>query len=152
MVKGREDYDDLPLPGPWNRRQTGKPPSETKTPVPDKQEDVLEKYETGTKDNKKDKEVIIVREIETPAPDTEPVSAVKNPKGAPAETIGADDRKAAGGAGESVRDIPIQGGKSPGKGRLFLESILSPSTLYAGIIMSEVLGGRGGRSRRRRGL
>ncbi|MFZ5631228.1 MAG: hypothetical protein ACOY40_00105 [Bacillota bacterium] len=148
------EYDDRPLPGPWNRRRREYP-----APGSESSGDDLPLRGPWNR-----------RQEPVPAPvEVEPERSVPRPgeekeytPGIPVErTITVSGRAATAGEkvkngdrGDAVRDgaeIPVPEGRCPAHGerRACMHRLFSPSGLYAGIVMAEILGGRGGRVSRR---
>ncbi|MCL6478668.1 MAG: hypothetical protein K6T65_09650 [Peptococcaceae bacterium] len=108
--------DDMPLPGPWNRR----PPPDT---VP----------ERGAP-----------RPAEVPSAEGTADTARTLPAGrAVCEGEGDPGRENFETPRQEAR-YPAPRGRKPG-----IRDLLSPAGIYAGIVMAEILGGRGGRFGRR---
>lgn len=149
--------DDLPLRGPWTRREKPSRPAEAK-PIEyemasegESDEDTLLQ---GPWDRRQEDSGICGGEGDLPRTERERRPA------APEPGVG---RRAAS-AGETIKpdtavsvpapycpDVPDARDNCPGTGRrrAFLQNLCTPKGVYHGIIMAEVLGSRGGRSRRR---
>lgn len=127
MYGTESGHDDRPLQGPWVRRRE---------PVPDPVE--------------ADREDIIIRpekkrDYYTGAPAGAPVAV---PEQTPEQTT--EIKRPAGAAGENEeKPAPPEQCREPERDRGFTRNLFCPSGIYAGIIMAEILGGRGGRMRRR---
>ncbi|MFZ5642246.1 MAG: hypothetical protein ACOY46_01495 [Bacillota bacterium] len=139
---GRDDPEDLPLSGPWNRRPMPSPAGGDMTLTKEENADDMPLQGPWRRREKPVPETVrtdpeegFVRHEEEKAPE--------RMEGAGRAT---DQRKI---HRESVPDIPIASRAGRCRRKAFVHGLLSPQGLYNGIIMSEVLGNRGGRSRRR---
>ncbi|MHB8917342.1 MAG: hypothetical protein ACYC4H_04910 [Desulfocucumaceae bacterium] len=139
-------YDDRPLQGPWSRRrEEQQAPPVKNTPEPDvdvKGEDStgIETWEENVPGSEKMKEP-----PEKAVPRKAP--AAEKPAAAFEEVVsgGRQDPETCLKAGP---DLHCPGGERI-RQRFTLRQFFSPSGLYAGIIMAEVLQSRGGRRGRR---
>lgn len=123
MYRSEGDYDDRPLQGPWSRRQDPAP-----SPVGDDPEEIWaepeeeKEYTAGSPDKKIDAAPERTAEIAKAA-----IAAVP----------------------EEEKPAPVEQCRPRGREIACMHSLFRPSGIYAGIVMAEILGGRGGRSRRR---
>ncbi|MCL5057073.1 MAG: hypothetical protein M1130_03580 [Actinobacteria bacterium] len=117
-----EGVEDSPLRGPWARRQEDPEPREGEGELPRTERE---------------------RRPAAPEPDAGRRTALVE------ETIKPD--LAAAVPASHCRDVGDVRDNCPGTGRrrAFLQNLCTPKGVYHGIIMAEVLGSRGGRSRRR---
>lgn len=158
MSRSGGDYDDLPLSGPWNRRRAeNKPPAD----VPDAVEVRDYSGETELKDspltgswNRQTSQIPIP--VEETEKNTQSIPKRKhNVRSMPeseqgVRSIPASPHKITAVNPQEKPGLPASVSCSQtGRENAIMRSLLSPSALYAGIVMSEVLGKRGGRTRRR---
>ncbi|MHB8157978.1 MAG: hypothetical protein ACYDEQ_11395 [Desulfocucumaceae bacterium] len=116
--------DDLPLQGPWSRPKGGRPAETVATGAPEAE--VLKDKE-GKGEERRFREK--VREMKPLIP--ERIVVEQRPE---------TESKAADTAGDLTNDTCCGA-----KGRNLRHHIYSPGGLYAGVIMAQVLGKRGGR-------
>ncbi len=158
-----EEEEDRPLPGPWSRREhpsnPGQPAPGTPPEVPQDQppepgqEPAQEKRpEPGPRPRPKlPREPPPEQESPRPAEDAGSAAGPAAREAGPAPAPAAEVGEAAGGeiCGRPVEKVerPIRdGARSPEE---YMRKIFSPGGVYAGIVMAEILGSRGGRPRRR---
>ncbi len=124
------EHGDRPLPGPWERRRDPGPVSAEAGPeeIPAPPE-----REGGN--------------IKPPASRT-PFPAAETTAGPPETTTTAPPEPAAAGP-EPRGPAPESSCSAPVHGKAFIKWLLRPAGIYAGVVMAEVLGARGGRRGRR---
>lgn len=171
MSRSGVDHDDLPLSGPWNRRRAENTPSADVA-------DAVEVRDYGGEAELKDSPLSgswnrQTSQIPIPVEDAEaekntrsmprrkhnipskpePEQGVQSIPASPYENTVVNPQEKFGDTlfvGSDNNDkLPAVNGSEIGRERAKILSLLSPSVLYSGIVMSEVLGKRGGRTRRR---
>lgn len=148
----RNEYDDEPLPGPWGRRRAETPPERNDSPGGGTEAGYRSRsdYDDAPKPNQWSPE----REVPTlsrESPENDSVAhghSFKIKRREPEDT-GTEQRAIPECPREAVCEERPNGNDCHDSGhpRALLNHLFSPSGIYAGIIMAEVLGGRGGRNR-----
>lgn len=151
------EYDDRPLPGPWNRRRPEYPGPLENDPGPAEAAPAPLEKAPGPVTGAGEPE-----DVPLPGPwnrrrEPEPARGRPETETAPAESgnENANESRAVSAAAmqynpEAIPEEPGFCGEKqqcPGRGRrrAYIDRLFSPSGIYAGIVTAEVLGGRGGR-------
>jgi len=148
----RNEYDDEPLQGPWGRRPAEAPPERNDSPVGGSEAGYRSRsdYEDvpGPNQWNPEREVSTLRR-EVPENDSVVHGHSFKIKKREPEEAGTEQRAIPECPREAVSEERPNGNYCPDSGhpRAMLNHLFSPSGIYAGIVMAEVLGGRGGRNR-----
>jgi len=145
----RNEYDDEPLQGPWGRRPAETPPERNDSPGGGAEAGYRSRdYDDVPGPNQWNQE----REVPTlsregPENDSVVHGQSFRIKKRESEDAGTEQRAIPECPREAVTEKPYNDCPDSGHPRALLNNLFSPSGIYAGIIMAEVLGGRGGRNR-----